>query len=87
MDGTGQPLRQVRTEGFGDPITDKSQVEQTIRRAQLAIRSPKTAPLEFLKPEGVMRLPEASFTANCVSIHISGPDVADLAFVDLPGEY
>jgi hypothetical protein len=29
--------------------------------------------------------PELSFSGDCVSLEISGPDVADLSFCDLPG--
>jgi hypothetical protein len=29
--------------------------------------------------------PESSFSKDCVTLEISGPDVADLSFCDLPG--
>ena len=29
--------------------------------------------------------PEPSFSKNCVSLEITGPDVIDLSLVDLPG--
>lgn len=73
---------------FGSVITDKSHVEERIRRAQRAILNPSTTPDTFLsgpdgEPDG--RRPELSFSKNCVCLELSGPDLADLSFCDLPG--
>ncbi|KAJ3560537.1 hypothetical protein NP233_g10774 [Leucocoprinus birnbaumii] len=86
-DASGQPLGQARTEAFGPPIFDKAEVEDRIRRAQLAILNPGKPAQSFLTGNEPT-LDEGStltFSKNCVSLAISGPDVADLTFVDLPG--
>ncbi|CAL1711881.1 unnamed protein product [Somion occarium] len=85
-DAGGQPLQQVKNENFGDTIFDKVEVEERLRRAQRAILNPTTNVRQFL--EGADEDPfdrELSFSKNCVTLQISGPDVADLSFVDLPG--
>ncbi|KAI0782967.1 P-loop containing nucleoside triphosphate hydrolase protein [Abortiporus biennis] len=85
-DANGQPLRQVRNETFGDAIFDKSEVEERIRRAQRAILNPSTSFRTFLDgPDEDPVDRELTFSINCVSLQISGQDVADLSFVDLPG--
>jgi hypothetical protein len=79
----------VKNIAFGSPITDKADVEDRIRRAQRAILNPSIKSDNFLydselddqSPEDA----ELSFSRNSVSLEISGKDVADLSFVDLPG--
>lgn len=71
---------------FGQVIRDKSLVEERIRRAQRAILRPKTNPDVFLS--GLDEDPdyrELTFSKNCVSLEISGPELTDLSFCDLPG--
>ncbi|THH15705.1 hypothetical protein EUX98_g9424 [Antrodiella citrinella] len=85
-DANGKPLGQIRNETFGEPIFDKELVEERIRRAQRAILNPSTSSRQFL--EGVDEDPvdrDLTFSINCVSLQISGNDVADLSFCDLPG--
>ncbi|KAF9442902.1 hypothetical protein P691DRAFT_797792 [Macrolepiota fuliginosa MF-IS2] len=91
-DARGQPLGQSRNESFGPVIYDKKEVEDRIRRAQLAILNPDRSPTSFLDddefgtaPGGPGETSSLTFSMNCVSLAISGPDVADLSFVDLPG--
>lgn len=91
-DNKGQPLGQARNEVFGSTIYDKAEVEGRIRRAQRAILNPKKSRKTFLlegdeeeEGEGKGKGEELSFSMNCVSLQISGPDVADLSFCDLPG--
>ena len=85
-DARGQLLGQARNEIFGNIIYDQSQVEERIRRAQRAILNPTKAPKDFLENEDEENLvSELSFSTNCVSLQISGPQVADLSFCDLPG--
>ena len=55
---------------------------------QKAILKPRTKPHDFLtgldddvNPDG-----QLAFPSNCVELKISGPDVANLYLVDLPGE-
>jgi hypothetical protein len=82
----GVPLGEAKSERFGPIITDKAQVEDRIRRAQRAILNPRTSSQTFL--EGDDEDPQErqlTFSRNCVCLEISGPDIADLSFVDLPG--
>jgi hypothetical protein len=68
---------------------DKSEVEDRIRRAQLAILNPDKSVNSFLDGDEpfIIEGNSLTFSKNCVSLAISGPDVADLSFVDLPGEW
>ncbi|KAF9029016.1 hypothetical protein BDZ89DRAFT_1091905 [Hymenopellis radicata] len=85
-DEKGQALGQPKNQQFGPPIYDKSQVEERIRRAQFAILNPSTSPDHFLTGDHIEQGDtELTFSTNCVSLSISGPDVADLSFCDLPG--
>ena len=71
---------------FGSVIYDQTEVEDRIRRAQRAILNPKKLPKDFLDNEDEDELDsELNFSTNCVSLQISGPEVADLSFCDLPG--
>ncbi|KAH7929544.1 hypothetical protein BV22DRAFT_1102356 [Leucogyrophana mollusca] len=84
-DPNGTPCA-VRNLAFGDPITDKAGVEERIRRAQRAILNPSTDYIQFLHGDDAdAEHTELSFSKNCVSLEISGRDVADLSFIDLPG--
>lgn len=86
-DARGQPLGQARNERFGEVIYDKSEVEERIRRAQRAILNPNTPVERFLVgPDEDSGLRQVSFSTNCISMEISGRGVADLSFVDLPGD-
>jgi len=71
---------------FGPIVNDKKLVEERIRRAQRAILNPSENPAVFLS--GSNEDPshqELTFSKNCVSLDISGPDLTDLSFCDLPG--
>ena len=85
----GQLLGQARNQRFGGVIYDKALVEERIRRAQRAILNPKKPANHFLENKDSDEdhsSSELSFSSNCVSLQVSGPDVADLSFCDLPGE-
>ncbi|TCD65552.1 hypothetical protein EIP91_002516 [Steccherinum ochraceum] len=85
-DEHGVALGQIRNETFGEPIFDKSLVEERIRRAQRAILNPSKSSREFLTgPDEDPADRDLTFSINCVSLQISGSDVADLSFCDLPG--
>ncbi len=76
------------TKQFGEAIYDKSQVEERLRRAQRAILNPKESMKDFLVGEDKdLAKNQLTFSSDCVSLQISGPDVADLSFCDLPGGY
>lgn len=82
----GRDLGQPHHEQFGDKIFDRSLVEDRVRRAQNAILNPHTNSQEFLvgaPDQG--HGPELTFSRNIVSLSITGPDLTDLSFVDLPG--
>ncbi|KAI0078419.1 hypothetical protein K474DRAFT_1744981 [Panus rudis PR-1116 ss-1] len=84
-DAKGQKVK-TREDKFGDVLTDKSELEERLRRAQTAILNPSTPAIRFLTgtiPEDPPR--ELQFSSNVVCIDISGPDVTDLSFIDLPG--
>ena len=71
---------------FGAVITEKSRVEERIRRAQRAILNPSTGYDEFLLgPDEDPDERELSFSKNSVCLELSGPDLTDLSFCDLPG--
>lgn len=84
----GEPC-DVKNVSFGPPITDKADVEDRIRRAQRAILNPNIDAQKFLYDseldDQTPEQAELSFSKNSVSLEISGNDVADLSFVDLPG--
>lgn len=99
-DSRGQAFAdQSRIERFGPPIHYKGEVKDRIRRAQLAILNPSRPVTTFLneseKEENGARIlnevfgehPQSlNFSMNCVSLVITGPDVINLSFVDLPGQ-
>ena len=71
---------------FGQVIKVKGQVEERIRRAQRAILHPSKNPDTFLSgPDEDPDYRELTFSKNCVSLEISGPELTDLSFCDLPG--
>ena len=79
-------LPQPRRLEFGDPIYSKSLVTERIRRAQCAILNPDTPCTYFLDaPPDALEQKALSFSSNSVCLEISGSDVEDLSFVDLPG--
>ncbi|KAH6910212.1 P-loop containing nucleoside triphosphate hydrolase protein [Coprinopsis sp. MPI-PUGE-AT-0042] len=85
-DAKGQLLGQARNEPFGGVINDKTLVEDRIRRAQRAILNPGKPTKLFLDDKEELDFEDSlTFSNNCVSLKISGVDVADLSFVDLPG--
>ncbi|KAJ4482537.1 P-loop containing nucleoside triphosphate hydrolase protein [Lentinula aciculospora] len=85
-DSTGQHLGQVRNELFGEVIFDKLEVKDRIRRAQRAILNPHIPRSQILAGDDELDDGRTlSFSSNYVSLQISGPDVADLSFCDLPG--
>lgn len=79
---------------FGPMLYDKSELEEMLRRAQLAVLNPSLPPSFFEdfetmflkpgeKPLGSER--QLAFSNNVVCLDLRGPDVTDLSFIDLPG--
>ncbi|KAG9043508.1 hypothetical protein FS837_009468 [Tulasnella sp. UAMH 9824] len=83
---TGHPLSVVRDIPFGATLHNADDVEKMLRRAQRAILRPDLDPTLFLDDSDlhVFGVP-MTFSRNCVCIQVSGPNVSDLYFYDLPG--
>jgi hypothetical protein len=79
----GSALQNPQKIPFGQPITEKSEVTERLRRAQRAVLSPSTPSEVFLSAADTAT--ELSFSANRIVLNITGPDVTDLNFIDLPG--
>ncbi|KAH8818782.1 P-loop containing nucleoside triphosphate hydrolase protein [Flagelloscypha sp. PMI_526] len=86
-DRRGHPITPPRIISFGSPILNRSEVEERIRRAQKAILNPsQTDATVFL--DNTFELEgdnEIDFSASQVCLEISGPEITDLTFIDLPG--
>ncbi|KAI0363541.1 hypothetical protein BV20DRAFT_958073 [Pilatotrama ljubarskyi] len=96
FDSAGKPLEDgVQEVPFGPRITDKDEVEPLLRRAQAAILS--TAPggsvahfvdmdldtvRNLMNPKSGKQ--PLAFSRNTICVDLTGPDLADLSFVDLP---
>lgn len=74
---------------FGSTIYDREEVKDRVARAQLAILNPQlddaNFPQTFLtaSPPTISAI---SFSENTIVLKVSGPEVVDLSFVDLPGK-
>ncbi|EGN94811.1 hypothetical protein SERLA73DRAFT_162866 [Serpula lacrymans var. lacrymans S7.3] len=88
-DAEGNDLPEPREVLFGDLLTDISQVEPVLRRAQAAILNPNVDYRQFVNDSYMNHAPSngrsLTFSEDCVCIHLKGPDVPDLYFYDLPG--
>jgi hypothetical protein len=93
----GHGTQKRKTEStFGSIVHDTVELEKVLRRAQLAILNPSLPPIAFVDfdldslQDGVPPLgsnEQLAFSSNVVCLDVSGPDVPDLSFIDLPGEY
>ena len=73
---------------FGDVITDRSEVEERIRRAQRAVLSPNIDHARFLGgSENECPQAELTFTSDSVQVEISDRNLTNLSFFDLPGTF
>lgn len=92
LDAEGKTHVRAREETFGPLITNKSELELMIRRAQLAILNP-TVPVARFVEMSEQELEsgfagndgQLQFSQDVVCLDISGPDVTNLSFIDLPG--
>ncbi|KAG8941062.1 hypothetical protein FRC03_004895 [Tulasnella sp. 419] len=96
---TGKRLSTIREYKFGPVITEPSLLEDMLRRAQLAILNPSVDHEHFVNfnlkhlkasRDGAVVPPLGStkqlqFSKNVVCLDLSGPDMTDLSFIDLPG--
>lgn len=77
---------------FGGLILNKQEVELALRRAQAAVLNPHIDAKQLLGmsaeqlQKGIKsdKKPLA-FSRNVVCVDLEGPDLTDLAFIDLPG--
>lgn len=78
---------EVREVPFGPVITSKTNLELVLRQAQAAVLNPQRAPSKWLKtqPDGLTGPWKRTFSNNTVCVDLQGPELTDLAFVDLPG--
>ncbi|KAL8280533.1 hypothetical protein RQP46_007181 [Phenoliferia psychrophenolica] len=86
-DSAGRPLANIKETLFGPTLTDPNKVEDTLKRAQLAILNPSIDSGKFVNgtPATGTNAKQLEFSTNIIVVDISGPEVTDLAFVDLPG--
>lgn len=92
---TNEPLLEIKEVPFAGPITDKSHVELNLRRAQLAVLNPGIPASKILQAgEEDLRnwsaqtvAKGASFSRDVVCVDLEGPELTDLAFIDLPGHF
>ncbi|KAG7448030.1 P-loop containing nucleoside triphosphate hydrolase protein [Guyanagaster necrorhizus] len=92
FDKNGERMDDISETPFGGVITDKSAVESILRRAQLSVLNP-AIPIEKILVSTLDELTKWSkesqsmqpFSRNVVCVDLSGPDLTDLSFIDLPG--
>ena len=81
------PLPAPEVIPFGDMMYGPEQVEDRLRRAQEAILRWYTAeidPATLLTDDHVVT-EMVGFSRNVVRLDVSGPDLVDVTFIDLPG--
>lgn len=67
-------------------LDKKDDLEDTIRRAQLATLNPKDNPLNYARGAIKSNVPtQAAFSPNIISLEIAAPGLPNLSFYDLPG--
>lgn len=87
------PLSQVTEVPFGKSITNPAELEFALRRAQFSILNPSVPPERILSATSVAELDQISsaqsltFSRNVVCVDLEGPDLTDLSFIDLPGNF
>lgn len=76
---------------FGLPISDPSKVELALRRAQAAVLNPALPSKKFLSQneDSLKSLTGKTleFSRNVICLDISGSELTDLSFIDMPGEW
>ena len=90
FDNSGERKKKVQEVKFGEVIHNKADVELALRRAQAAVLNPNKHQTDYLRMT-VAQLKdlrsELKFSRNTVCVQLSGPELTDLAFVDLPGNF
>ncbi|KAG2067161.1 hypothetical protein BDR04DRAFT_1144485 [Suillus decipiens] len=88
FDRNGRDLQKPTNVPFGPTITDKSDFEVWLRRAQAAILNPdmSSSTLYTKTAEELGNMKNTlKFSRNVVCVSIEDPDATDLSFYDLPG--
>ncbi|KAG1824557.1 P-loop containing nucleoside triphosphate hydrolase protein [Suillus subaureus] len=88
FDNNGKDMPKTVTVPFGRTITDRSEVEVWLRRAQAAILNPNVPSSSFHTKtiEELRSLRNTlKFSRNVVCVSIEDPEATDLSFYDLPG--
>ncbi|KAG1834946.1 P-loop containing nucleoside triphosphate hydrolase protein [Suillus subluteus] len=88
FDSNGLDLQKPTNVPFGRTITDRSEFEVWLRRAQAAILNPNV-PCSTFHTKTIEELRNIKntlkFSRNVVCVSIEDPDATDLSFYDLPG--
>ncbi|KAG1851703.1 P-loop containing nucleoside triphosphate hydrolase protein [Suillus subluteus] len=88
FDSNGLDLQKPTNVRFGPKITDRSEFEVWLRRAQAAILNPNV-PSSTFHTKTIEELRNIKntlkFSRNVVCVSIEDPDATDLSFYDLPG--
>ncbi|KAG1844181.1 P-loop containing nucleoside triphosphate hydrolase protein [Suillus subalutaceus] len=88
FDSNGLDLQKPTNVRFGPKITDRSEFEVWLRRAQAAILNPNV-PSSTFHAKTIEELRNIKntlkFSRNVVCVSIEDPDATDLSFYDLPG--
>jgi len=89
-DNSGQNLPDPRVIKFGDAMTDPCQVENRLRQAQNAVLNldddAEVDVAQFLEDwVDLTKLSELGFSRNVVRLEVSGAELVDVTFIDLPG--
>ncbi|KAG2036974.1 P-loop containing nucleoside triphosphate hydrolase protein [Suillus americanus] len=88
FDSNGLDLQKPTNVEFGRQITDRSEFEVWLRRAQAAILNPNV-PSSTFHTKTIEELRNIKntlkFSRNVVCVSIEDPDATDLSFYDLPG--
>lgn len=90
FDSNGLDLQKPLNVRFGQTITDRSEFEVWLRRAQAAILNPNVPSATFHAKtiEELRNIKNTlKFSRNVVCVSIEDPDATDLSFYDLPGKY
>ena len=90
VDNDGHPINEPKTIKFGQSINRIEEVEERIRRAQIAILNPSMSfndPKRYLSSTfGENPATEIAFSYNTVVVLVEGVNMTDLTFCDLPGK-
>lgn len=90
FDANGNSLSEPHTIPFGDILYDSQSVEKRLFLAQAAILQlpfmEEFSVEDFLQEDHEVPVkPPVDFSRNVVRLDVSGPELVDVTFIDLPG--